>query len=115
MMNKTWINFLVDLSMFVSIMLVSMIGLIMKYILPPGSGGGRHGGEGGEFAETFFWLTRHEWGGLHSQIAVVLLSLLAVHLLLHWTWIKGRFQAPLQKNKARTALKPENDKCIDPV
>ena len=98
-MNKTWINFLVDLSMFVSVTLLTLLGLIMKYILPPGSGGGRHGGEGEPFAATFLWLTRHEWGGLHFKIALVLLSALAVHLLLHWTWIKCRLQALLQKKE----------------
>jgi hypothetical protein len=96
-MNKTGINFLVELSMLGSTVLLILFGLVMKYVLPPGSGGGRHGGAGGNLPATFLGLNRHEWGDIHFQIAVVLLSMLAVHLLLHWTWIRCRFQALFPK------------------
>jgi hypothetical protein len=56
----------------------------MRYILPPGSGRWK-----------FIWgLDRHEWGSIHFWISVIFLSILTIHLILHWRWvanfIKGR-------------------------
>lgn len=37
---------------------------------------------------TVVWgISRHEWGSIHYWIALGLMSVLAVHLLLHWKWI----------------------------
>lgn len=91
-MNKTRLNFLVDLALFVSMISLAGLGLILEFLLPPGSGDG-HGGAAGPFARTLLGLSRHEWGDLHFKLAVILLLLLAVHLVLHWPWIKCRFQA----------------------
>jgi hypothetical protein len=92
MMKKAWINFAVDGAMFVGMVLIALMGLVMEYVLPPGSGGCDHSGLG-RGGQALFGLTRHEWGDVHFKIAVVLIALLAVHIVLHWTWIKCRFQA----------------------
>ncbi|MCB2154363.1 DUF4405 domain-containing protein [bacterium] len=81
-MNRTKTNFFVDAVALAAFLFLTTTGLLMRYTLPPGSGG-RHGGEG-----TSVWgLTRHDWGGVHFWIAVGMLVVLAVHLLLHWRWI----------------------------
>lgn len=64
-------------------------GFVLEFILPPGSGrmeGGRSGG-----AVRLLWgLDRHAWGNVHFWVAVGLLAGFAVHLILHWAWIKAQ-------------------------
>lgn len=52
-------------------------GVLMRYLLPPGSG----------HSSTIWGLDRHEWGGVHFWISLVFFGILALHLLLHWRWI----------------------------
>lgn len=69
-------NFLVDSLSLVAFVLLVATGVIMYFVLPPGS----HG-------VTLWGLGRHDWGDIHFWVAVGFLGLLAVHLLLHWKWI----------------------------
>ena len=67
----------------------------MRYVLPPGSG---HFGQ--------LWrMDRHQWGQIHFWIAVVLMGTVALHLLLHWSWVvcmvRGR---PGKASQIRVAL-----------
>jgi hypothetical protein len=52
-------------------------GIAVKFILPAGSGARR----------ALWGLTRHEWGDVHFWLAVALVSLLLLHLALHWQWV----------------------------
>lgn len=84
-------NAIVDAIAYVGFVALAATGLVLRFQLPPGSGG-EHGGRGGagagERAVTTLWgLTRHDWGGVHYWIALGLLAVLAVHLALHWKWI----------------------------
>jgi hypothetical protein len=66
-------------------------GLLLRFQLPPGSGGlhgmGAGSGAGSRPATVVWGFSRHEWGSIHYWIALVLLGVLAVHLILHWKWI----------------------------
>jgi len=84
--NKNRLNFWVDLIMFVDMVMVALVALILRYVLPPGTGG-RHGGWGGEDPITFLGLARHDWGDVHWYLALALLAFLALHIYLHWRWI----------------------------
>jgi hypothetical protein len=94
-MSKSIANFLVDSVMFVAIMLLSATGVLMRYVLPPGSG---------HFSQLW-GMDRHQWGHIHFWIAVVLMSTVALHLLLHWHWVacivKGR---PGRASRIRVTL-----------
>ena len=67
--------------------------IILKWILPPGSGRvetlmrGGHGRE--KTMMTLMGFSRHEWGEVHFYISIVFLTLLVVHLVLHWNWIRS--------------------------
>ena len=74
-------NFLIDSFGFVLFVLLASTGIIMHYILPPGSGK----------SLTIWGLDRHEWGAIHFWIAVGMLTILALHLIVHWSWITGVF------------------------
>ncbi len=90
-MNRTTLNAVVDAVAYAGIIVLATTGLMLRYQMPPGSGGlhGMGSGAGaGSRSVTLVWgLSRHEWGGIHYWVALVLLGVLAVHLVLHWKWI----------------------------
>ena len=83
-MKRTKLNFVIDVVAFVGFIVLTTTGVLMRYILPPGSG--RY--------STIWSLDRHEWGDIHFWISFVFFLILAFHLVLHWRWIvnvlKGR-------------------------
>ena len=83
-MSKSTTNFLVDTVALAAIVLLSATGVLMRYVLPPGSG---------HFSQLW-GMDRHQWGQVHFWLAVGLLSTVVLHLLLHWHWVvcmvKGR-------------------------
>ena len=98
MAKRSSLNFVVDLVGFIDLVFLAFTGTIMKYILPPGTGGrGQrlHGGFGGEHIKDFWSMTRHEWGDIHFYLAVVFIVMMVVHIVLHWSWIKNYFKSLL--------------------
>jgi hypothetical protein len=94
-MKRGTLNFIIDLFSFVIFIGLITTGFIMKYILPPGSGGrGRmaNGGQGGEHIKSLLSMGRHDWGDIHFYLAVVFVILLVLHLFLHFDWIKSYFK-----------------------
>jgi hypothetical protein len=94
-MARPSVNFVVDSCGFVGFVLLTATGVLMRYVLPPGSG---------RFT-TLWTLDRHAWGSIHFWLAIALLAVLAFHLFLHWRWIatvaRGR---PREGSGARVAL-----------
>jgi hypothetical protein len=86
-------------------MMVAMIstGLVIRYLLPPGSGG-RSGGQG----LTLWNLGRHDWGDLHFWLALGLIVLLLLHVTLHWGWVYAttqRLVMPVRTNGSAGTLR----------
>jgi len=76
-MNRTQLNVVIDAAAFVAFVLLTTTGVLMRYLLPPGSG---------HYA-AIWGLDRHGWGGIHFWISVALFAVLSMHLVLHWRWI----------------------------
>ncbi len=76
-MSRATLNFLIDVATFIVALGMAATGVLLRFVLPPGSGERR----------SVWDLTRHEWGGLHFWLAVVLGGLVLVHLALHWNWV----------------------------
>jgi len=76
-MQRTKTNFIVDAVSFAGFTFLIATGVLVRYVLPPGSG----------HTTTLWGLDRHQWGGIHFWIAVLFLSVMAIHLFLHWRWI----------------------------
>ena len=94
-MRRATLNFIVDLISFVNLLGLACTGFIMKYILPPGTGGygrGFRGGRGPGEIKYLWSMTRHEWGYIHFYLAVGFVILMVVHIILHWSWIKNYFK-----------------------
>ena len=85
-MKRTSLHFIVDILALLAFALMSSTGILLHYLLPPGSG---------RFS-TLWDMNRHEWGEIHFWISIALFLLLVVHLLLNWRWIvaivKGHHQ-----------------------
>ncbi|MGE5609727.1 MAG: DUF4405 domain-containing protein [Bacillota bacterium] len=76
-MKRNTLNLFVDLLSALVVLGITATGLIVRFVLPPGSGRGR-----------ILWTwDRHEWGNLHFWLAVAAGVLLLVHVTLHWQWI----------------------------
>jgi hypothetical protein len=98
-MKRSSVNFIIDLVSLLNLLALISTGTIMRWVLPPGTGGlGRqlHGGGGrGQQIKQFWSLGRHEWGSVHFWLAVGFVTLMVVHIVLHWAWIKGYLKCHL--------------------
>ncbi len=89
MKKNTW-DIIIDAASFAALMATISTGLLLKFVLTPGSGRIEIISRGGHrMINVFFGLTRHEWGQIHFYIAAVFVVLLIAHLILHWSWIKA--------------------------
>ena len=109
-MKRTTLNFIVDLAAFLDLLCLAFTGFIMKYILPPGTGGrgrmlrgGRGGGDVGEEIKDLWSMTRHDWGDVHFYLAVLFAVLMVVHIILPWGWIKCYFKSLLGLSRKTTS------------
>jgi len=108
MKRSTWIS-LIDVLAFVSFLFLIATGLLIKYVLPPGSGGIEAHGTGWRAAThpvSLVWgLTRHEWGTVHFWISVAFLVVIAIHLFIHWRWILISFKGKdRQESRMQAAI-----------
>ena len=95
-MRRSTLNFIIDLISFVNLLGLVCTGFIMKYILPPGTGGlGRElgGGRGREEIKYLWSMSRHEWGDIHFYLAIMFVTFMVIHIILHWSWIKNHFKS----------------------
>lgn len=76
-MNRTLANVIIDLA--AALLFVGMIatGYVLRFPVPPGT----------NRILTLWGLTRHQWGTVHFWISLSLLSVIAIHLVLHWKWV----------------------------
>lgn len=76
-MARSTLNFVIDLVTFFVMLGMIATGLLIRFVLPPGSGERR----------SLWDYTRHDWGDVHFWLAVTLGGLVLVHLALHWGWV----------------------------
>lgn len=88
-MKRNTVNLIVDLLALIAMVATAFSGIVLKYILPHGNGHGWRGGRG-EIETALFWnMSKHDWNEIHFGLAAVLMVLVAIHLALHWQWIKS--------------------------
>lgn len=81
-MDRNKLNFIIDSLMFTAIGAIGLIGILMGFVIPRG--------DGASAGQKYLWsLHRHEWGNIHLYLSLVFLSLLVLHIILHWPWIKA--------------------------
>lgn len=77
-MTRNTTNFVIDGLTALIVLWLVFTGLLIYFVLPPGSG-----------RERLMWLglDRHGWGDVHFWTAMAALTLVLVHVALHWTWV----------------------------
>jgi hypothetical protein len=75
-MSRNTVNIIMSLILALNVLGLALTGLIMHFVLPPGSG-----------PRTLWALRRHEWGSVHFWLAATFCTLLVVHVALHWQWV----------------------------
>jgi hypothetical protein len=76
-MSRTTLNYLIDALSFIGFTFLAATGVLLRYVLPPGSGRW----------STLWGLQRHDWSEIHFWVAVFFLLVLSMHLFFHWSWI----------------------------
>jgi hypothetical protein len=77
MTTRTSTNLWLDVASLVVMIGLAATGGLIHFVLPAGSGR----------SHTLFGFGRHDFGQLHFYLAVAAIALLALHVLLHWSWI----------------------------
>lgn len=94
-MRRSSLITLIDILSFIGFVFLTSTGVLMRYVLPPGSGRW----------SSVWGLSRHDWGTIHYWIALGFFAVLAAHLVLHWRFVAGLFGAHLRAGaRLRLAL-----------
>lgn len=75
-MKRNTLNFIVDAISALVVLGLVTTGLLVRFVLPPGSGSRR----------LLWTMDRHEWGDVHFWLAVAGGAMLLLHVALHWQW-----------------------------
>ncbi|GMV96218.1 MAG: hypothetical protein AMXMBFR83_05860 [Phycisphaerae bacterium] len=81
-MRRSTLNFIVDGLSLIVMLGLAWTGVVMRFLLPPGTGG-----RGGGLRLTLWGWGRHDWGNIHFWMAIAIAALLLIHVVLHWTWL----------------------------
>ncbi|MFP3867961.1 MAG: DUF4405 domain-containing protein [Desulfobacteraceae bacterium] len=102
MWNKPKVNFVIDALMFMIMCAIAGIGFLIKYVLIPGED--RWAVYGRNVDLLWFGMNRHEWGSIHLYLALSLLTLLVIHIILHWQMVLSLFRSLVPGAKARSVI-----------
>ena len=76
-MRRAGLNFVVDLVTFVAMAALIATGLLMRWVMPPGTG----------HRLSLWGMGHHDYGDVHFYLTLALGALLVLHIALHWTWV----------------------------
>lgn len=89
-MKKTDWKYVVDIFMFICMVGIIFIGFLMGLFLAEGP-------VAQESKKYFLGLHRHQWGHIHFYLSIAFVTFLIIHLILEWSWIKGKSQNIFRK------------------
>lgn len=95
-------NIIVDLAMFLSMVVVSVSGIVIKIIAPL-----RRLAYESWVRDVAYWIvgdSRRLWSRIHLWSGVVMLLLLVLHIVLHWQTIDGFVRKHIKSRAWRGAL-----------
>ena len=93
-MKKLSVNIIIDILMLVSMALMSFSGFLLNGILPHCHGGGGK-------VKAVFGMGRHEWEDIHVVVGVILVVLLVLHVVLHWSVVDSYFRKQIPNKPLR--------------
>ena len=102
MKNTLKTNIIIDLAMFLSMVVVSISGIVIKIIAPLRKFAQEEWVR--ELAKSLVVGGRQLWKEIHLWSGVVLLVLLVVHIVLHWRVIDSFFSKHIRSGALRKTL-----------
>ena len=102
MKNTLKTNIIIDLAMFLSMVVVSISGIVIKIIAPLRKFAQEEWVR--ELAKSLVVGGRQLWKDIHLWSGVVLLVLLVVHIVLHWRVIDSFFSKHIRSGALRKTL-----------
>jgi hypothetical protein len=69
--------------LFVSTVGVSLVGLLLGFVIPGGPAVS-------DDAKYLLGLHRRDWGDIHLYLGIAFVVLVALHLVLVWSWVRGK-------------------------
>lgn len=100
-MARPTLQLAVDSLALVACTFVATTGLVLETALPPGSGRLEAGLPDRQI--LLLWgLSRHEWGRIHLWAAYLLLTILLLHLAMHWKWLLAMLTRKREKKQSGT-------------
>lgn len=97
--NKhTQSNVVIDAIGYLAFWVLVSTGIMMKYILLPGSR------RGAGSPTSLMGLDRHDWGNVHFWASVIFVVTVLIHIVLHWSWITGMFKKFLSVRSWRVVV-----------
>jgi Domain of unknown function (DUF4405) len=85
-MRKTTLNAIVDTIAFFPLLIAAVTGIIIWLYLPRGLALGALGTVASH--QTFLGIQRQIWLDVHTYLGLLFTALVAIHLVLHWSYIK---------------------------
>ncbi len=101
-MEKSKINFIIDVLMTLCMAALAGIGFLVNYVLITGKE--RIVAYGRRVELYFLGMDRHQWGAIHFYLGLALLGLLVLHVVLHWRVIVGIYRRLVGSAVVRKAL-----------
>jgi len=89
-MKKSDWQYIVDTLLFICMFGIAFIGILMAFFLAEGP-------TVRESEKYFLSLHRHQWGDIHLYLSLAFILFIILHLMLSWSWIKGKSQALFKK------------------
>ncbi len=78
-MKKNALKYFIDVTLFIDICSIAVIGLLMGFVIPKG--------RVSRSEKYFLGLHRHEWGDIHLYLSIFLLILLFFHIWFNWALV----------------------------
>lgn len=97
--EKAKLNIVIDTIMLILMMAVAGLGFLIKFVLLPGFKTKAMYGQNIEL--TFLNLDRHQWGSIHLLLSIILVSLIILHIILHWNMIVCIYKKLFPKRPVR--------------
>jgi hypothetical protein len=103
MSTQTRTNWLIDAAVFVGAVLASLSGIYFLFLPSGGYQGGRNPMYG---VQVLF--ERHTWSDVHTWGGVLMIAAVAVHIAIHWKWIKMTARRMLKAARSHEAQIPRS-------
>ncbi len=100
--DKARLNLIIDGVLLLLLLAMAGIGFLIKYVLLPGVQ--RNLRYGSDVDLVFAGMDRHQWGTVHLIISLLFVSLVILHIILHWKLVVSLFRRMVPGRGARIAV-----------